>query len=164
METLDSAFRATIARWWNGHKQHIHSWRNCQKFLRLRFVDQPREVQSRFNGKTNPQVHLEQCYEAWRCVPREEWIHRFIHTLEPIAKNWYAEVELRHGTVSWVTLADSFVLTFYVDDIFPTLDAAIRLIHTKVFDDKEIAEYQPDWKEQEANASECYNLTITSSQ
>ena len=33
------------------------------------------------------------------------------------------------------------------------MDAAIRLIHTKV-------EYQPDWKEQEANAVECYNLTI----
>ena len=25
---------------------------------------------------------------------------------------------------------------------------------------KEIAEYQPDWKEQEANAIECYNLAI----
>ena len=40
------------------------------------------------------------------------------------------------------------------------MDATIRLIHTKVFDDKEIAEYQPDWKEQEANAVECYNLAI----
>ena len=40
------------------------------------------------------------------------------------------------------------------------MDVAIRLIHTKVFDDKEIAEYQPDWKEQEANAVECYNLAI----
>ena len=40
------------------------------------------------------------------------------------------------------------------------MDAAVRLIHTKVFDDKEIAEYQLDWKEQEANAVECYNLAI----
>ena len=41
------------------------------------------------------------------------------------------------------------------------MDVAIRLIHTKVFDDKaEIAKYQPDWKEQEANAVECYNLAI----
>ena len=40
------------------------------------------------------------------------------------------------------------------------MDAAIRLIHTKVFDDNEIAQYQPDWKEQEANAVECYNLAI----
>ena len=112
----------------------------------------PQEVRSTFNGMTNPQGHLEQCYEAWKHVPREEWVHRFVHTLEPIAKNWYAEVELRHGTISWDSLVDSFVLTFSINEVCPTLDVAVRLIHTKVFDDQEIAEYQPDWKEQEANA------------
>ena len=83
-----------------------------------------------------------------------------MHTLEPIAKNWYVEVELHHGTVSWDSLVDSFVLTFSINEVCPALDTAIRLIHNKVFDDKEITEYQPDWKEQEANAVECYNLTI----
>ena len=87
METLDSVFRVVAARWWNGHKKYIHSWRACQKFLRLRFMDQPREVRIRFNGKTNPQEHLEQCYEAWKHVPHEEWVHRFVHTLEPIENN-----------------------------------------------------------------------------
>ena len=103
---------------------------------------------------------MEQCYEAWKNVPCEEWVHRFVHTLEPIAKNWYAEVELCHGTVSWDSIVDIFVLTFSINEVCPALDAAIRLIHTKVFDDKEIAEYQPDWKEQEANEVECYNLAI----
>ena len=37
---------------------------------------------------------------------------------------------------------------------------AVRMIHTKVFDGKETAEYQPDWKDQEANAVEFYNLAI----
>ena len=69
-------------------------------------------------------------------------------------------MELRHGTVSWDSLVDSFVLTFAINEACPALDAAIRLNHTKVFDDKEIAEHQPDWKEQEANAVECYNFTI----
>ena len=41
METLDSAFRAATARWWNGHKKYIPSWGACQKFLHLRFMDQP---------------------------------------------------------------------------------------------------------------------------
>ena len=54
METLDSTFRATAARWWNGHKKYIHSWEACQKSLYLRFRDQPQEVRSRFNGKTSP--------------------------------------------------------------------------------------------------------------
>ncbi len=160
METLNSAFRGTVARWWNGHKKNIHSWADCQKFLRLRFTAPPQEFRSRFNGQTSPQLHLEQCYEAWTKVSQEEWVHRFIHTLEHVAKNWYAEVELRHGTVSWHSLADSFFLTFSINDVCPALDKAIRLIHSKVFDDKEVAEYQPDWKEQEANVVECYNLAI----
>ncbi len=151
METLDSTFRAIAARWWNGHKKHIHSWGDYQKFLCLRFMDQHQEIQSRFNGKSSPQI---QCYEAWRQVPHQEWVYRFVQTLEPVAKNWYVEVELHHGTVSWVSLADSFVLTFSINNVCPTLDKAIMLIHSKVFDDKEIAEYQPDWKEQEANAVE----------
>ena len=114
-------------------------------------MDQPQEVRSRFNGKTSPQEHLEQCYEACKHVPCEEWVHRFVHTLKSVSKSWYAEVELiHHGTVSWVGLIDSFVLTFSINEVFPALDAAIRLIHTKVFDDKEITEYQLDWKEQEA--------------
>ena len=75
-------------------------------------------------------------------------------------KELVCEVELRHGTVSWDTLVDSFMLTFSINEVFPALDAAVRLIHTKVFDDQEIVEYQPDCKAQEANAVECYNLLI----
>ena len=98
-------------------------------------MNRPQEVRSRFNGQTKPQMHLKQCYKAWEHVPHAEWVHRFVHTLDPIVKNWYAEVELRQGTVSWDTLVDSFVLTISINEVFPTLDASIRLIHTKVFDD-----------------------------
>ena len=66
METLDSVFRATATRWWNGHKKYIRSWETCQKSLHPRVMDQPQEVQSRFNGKTSPQEHLEQFYKAWK--------------------------------------------------------------------------------------------------
>ena len=55
METLDLAFRDTAAKWWNGHKKYIPSWEACQKLLRLRFMDQPQEVQSGIDGKTIPQ-------------------------------------------------------------------------------------------------------------
>ena len=77
-------------------------------------------------------------------MPQEEWVHRFVHTLEPLAKNWYAEAELRRDTVRWDCLVDSFVLTFSTNEVCPALDAAIRLIHTKVFDDQEVVEYRPD--------------------
>ena len=52
------------------------------------------------------------------------------------------------------------MLTFSINEDCPALDAAIRLIHTKVFDDQEIVEHQPDWKEQETNVVEFYNLAI----
>ena len=29
METLGSTLRAIATRWCNGHKQHIHSWKDC---------------------------------------------------------------------------------------------------------------------------------------
>ena len=103
---------------------------------------------------------MARCYEVWKYVPQEEWVHRFVHTLEPIARNWYAEAELRRETVSWDCLVDSFVLTFSTNEVCPALDVAIRLIHTKVFDDQEVEEYRPDWKTQEAHAVECYNIAI----
>ena len=58
METLDSAFRAPVARWWNSHKKSIISWEVCQKSLRMRFLDQPQEVINRFDRKINPREHL----------------------------------------------------------------------------------------------------------
>ena len=83
-----------------------------------------------------------------------------MHTLEPIARNWYAEAELRRDTVSWDCLVDSFVITFSTNEVFLALDASIRLIHAKLFDDQKLVEYWPDWKIQEAHAVECYNLEI----
>ena len=86
-------------------------------------MEQPQEVQSRFDGKTSPQEYLAQCYEAWQHLPQEVWVHSFVHTLEPIAKNWYAEAELHQDTVSWDPLVDSFVLTFSTNEVCPALDA-----------------------------------------
>ena len=83
-----------------------------------------------------------------------------MHTLEPIAKNWYAEAELRQDTVSWDCLVHSFMHTFSTNDVCPALDATIRIIHTKVFDDQEVVEHRPDWTAQEAHVVECYNFAI----
>ena len=44
------------------------------------------------------------------------------------------EAELRQDTVSWDRFVDSFVLTFSTNEFCPALDAAIRLVHTKVLE------------------------------
>ena len=160
MEALESAFRATAVRWWTSHKKQIPTWEVCQKLLRLRFSDQLATAHSKFDGKTCPQDHLSNCYEAWKYIPHDEWVHRFVHTLGPLAKNWYEEAELRRDTVSWDCLVHSFVNTFSTNDVCPALDAAIRVIHTKVFNDQEMTETHPDWATQEAFAVECYNFTV----
>ena len=100
MTSLELSLRVTAARWWKIHKPQIPSWEYCQRFLRLRFKDQLEEVRSKFDGKSSPQEHLAKCYEAWKYVPQDEWVHRFVHTLGPLAKNWYAEAEIRQDTVS----------------------------------------------------------------
>ena len=141
-EILDPASRATATRWWKSHKKYIPSWPACQKYLHLRIMDQPQGVRSR----NNPQEHVARCYDAWKRVPQEGWLHRVVHTLDPIAKNWYAAAELRRDTVSWVCTVDSFVLTFSTNMVCPALDVAIRLTHTKVFDDQEVVESRPDWQ------------------
>ena len=76
------------------------------------------------------------------------------------SKELVREAELRQDTIIWDCLVDSFMLTVSTNEVCPALDAAIRLIHTKVFDDQEVVEYRPDWKAQEAHAVECYNLAI----
>ena len=119
-------------------------------------MDQPQGVRSR----TNPQEHVARFYDTWKRVPQEEWLHRVVHTLDPISKNWYAAAELHRDTVSWVCTIDSFVLTFSTNMVCPTLDVSIRLTHTKVFDDQESVESRPDWQAQAAYAIEWYNLAI----
>ena len=86
MQTLETALGATAA-WWTDRKKSTPSWGAYQKFLRLRFVNQFQEVRSKFNGQNSPQDHLRQCYAAWENIPREEWVHKLMHTLEPIAQN-----------------------------------------------------------------------------
>ena len=34
---------------------------------------------------------------TWATIPREEWVHKFVHTGEPLAQTWYVEVALQHG-------------------------------------------------------------------
>ena len=80
METLDLALKAIAARWWTGHRKNTPSWKACQQFLRLK-------VQSGFAGKNSPHGHWAQYYAAWQHVPQKAWVHRFVHTLEPIAKH-----------------------------------------------------------------------------
>ena len=99
IEILDPAFRTKAAQWWNTYEAYPPSWVVCQKTLRLKVRDLRQDVRSWFVGKYSAHEHLEQYFEAWKHVPREEWVHWFVHTRAPVAENWYVKIELRHVTV-----------------------------------------------------------------
>ena len=86
MQTLATALGATAAGW-TDHKKSTPSRGASQKFLRLSFMNQVQEARSKFIGQNSPQEHLRQSYAAWDNIPREEWGHKLVHTLEPLEQN-----------------------------------------------------------------------------
>ena len=92
-------------------------------------------------------------------IPEDEWVHLFIHTLDTVPRNWYTETELRRGTITWPVMIDSFLLTFTFESEYPSIDQALKIIKTKMFDDCILPVYaQPDWAIQLEHALECYNF------
>jgi hypothetical protein len=91
---LDVALKATPARWWGAHKKTIKDWYQCKWLLCIRFgAEQRSNQQQKYNGKGAPAEHLDKCRELWKMTPPEQWNHHFIHTLEGIPANRYADQE-----------------------------------------------------------------------
>ena len=93
MHTLETALGATAVGRTDNNKT-TPSWAASQKFLRLSFITQVQAARRKFIGPNSPQTHLRHSYAAWDTIPREERVHKFVHTLEPLAQKWYMEVAL----------------------------------------------------------------------
>jgi len=75
-------------------------------------------------------------------------------TLDTIPKNWYVELELRHGTKDWAEMIRHFVATFNFEDDSSPIDTALQIIRGKVF-------IEPTTYEEELeHALACYNLAM----
>ena len=94
------ALRATPARWWAGHKENIVTSETCHKLLILSFGEDVEAINCKYDGLTDPRVHIESCAKAWKHQNVDEWVHLFVHTLDTSPRNWYTETELRKGTQS----------------------------------------------------------------
>lgn len=60
----------------------------------VRFGQVEIELVDKYDGQTNPSDHIQLYMVGWEEIPREEWVHGFIHTVETIPQNWYLEIEL----------------------------------------------------------------------
>jgi len=71
-------------------------------------------------------------------------------------------MKLRHGTVGWDILRESFLLNFSFEDGFESIDEALQEIKASIFRTlKEPVKWtQPDWSTQLHHVLECYNVTI----
>ena len=108
---MDLAVRATPARWWYAHKENIASWDDLKRLMAIRFSTDSEYVQHKYTGQSDPRSHIQTCEQNWSDIPEDEWVHRFIHTLDTVPRNWYTEAELRKGTTTWPLMIDSFLLT-----------------------------------------------------
>ena len=131
--------------------------------MAIRFFDNREYVQQKYTGETDPRIHIQTCEQNWSDIPQDEWVHRFIHTLDTVPRNWYTETELHRGTTTWSLMTDSFLLTFAFESEHPSVAQALDIIRTKIFEDRTISvPVQPEWTIQLEEALECYNFASES--
>lgn len=118
---LDMALRAKLARCWVAHKYSIQSWVQCQRMMQIRFGETREYGSGKYSGMNDPREQRNE-------LPREEWPHMFIHTLESIPNNWYTQLELQRETVSWEDLKANLINTFSPNEEDVMVDTTLQLI------------------------------------
>ena len=87
LQALDVALRATSARWWVAHKKNITTWETCHRLLIIRFGEDVGAMNYRYDGQTDPRVHIESCVKEQKHCSADEWVHLFVHTLDTSPRN-----------------------------------------------------------------------------
>ena len=54
MTTMDLAVKATPARWWHAHREHIASWDDLKRLMAIIFSNDKECVQQRYTGESDP--------------------------------------------------------------------------------------------------------------
>jgi hypothetical protein len=87
----------------------------------------------RYTGRSFPKDHVRRCEEAWSNVPQEQWVHKFINTLDTTPINWYLQAELHLITTYWKGMTQNFITTFLFEIRYPSVDQALQIVRQKVF-------------------------------
>jgi hypothetical protein len=75
------------------------------------------------------------CEEAWRNIPQQYWVQKFINTLYTTPIIWYLQAELHLVTVEWEGMNQNFVTTFLFESQYPTTDQVLQIVRHKVFEE-----------------------------
>lgn len=68
LRALDVALKATSARWWVTHKDHIENWSQLKTLITTQFSSTMVYEGIKYSGDTSPRDHVDMCNEAWRAV------------------------------------------------------------------------------------------------
>jgi hypothetical protein len=80
--------------------------------MQVRFGTKVEYIVEKYVGLSEPSYHVAQCGDIWSLIPKKEWMHRFIHTLETIPKICFSELEMNKETTYWDELTQRFKVTF----------------------------------------------------
>jgi hypothetical protein len=76
----------------------------------------------RYTGRSLPKDHVKRYEGAWSDIPREQWVHKFINTMDMTPINWYLQAKLRLITTDWEGMIQNFVTTFSFESEYPLVD------------------------------------------
>jgi hypothetical protein len=103
----------------------IRDWQQCRRLLQVRFRTKNEDTTHKYTGLSYLMEHATHCIVAWNKLPRQEWTHLFVHTLDIIPKNWYLELEMRRETADSEELTHNFKVTFSFEDNSPLIDTTL---------------------------------------
>jgi hypothetical protein len=99
--------------------------------------------------------------EAWSNVPQEQWVHKFINTLDTTPINWYLQAELCLITTDWKGMTQNFVTTFLFESQYPLVDQALQIVRQKVCEEASSLPLEQDedkWTAPLQKLQGCYNI------
>jgi hypothetical protein len=94
--------------------------------MQIRFGIEEKGIGQKCIGERDPASHVEQCRDLWSSVQEIKWMHKFIHKLDTIPKNWYLELEMRREMTQWEELIQRFRVTFTFKHESPSIDAMLQ--------------------------------------
>jgi hypothetical protein len=125
---MDKALKETLARWWGTHKKNITNWVQCRTLMIARFSEKIEGCEVRYTGQSCLKDHVRSCEEAWSNIPQEQWVHKFINTLNTTPINWYLQAELHLITTDWEGMTQNFVTTLLFKSQYPSVDQALQIV------------------------------------
>lgn len=69
----------------------MEAWEQVRRMLKLIFGQNPGYVDKQYTGIESPSMHIDICVVTWtdHGIPKKEWVHQFIYTLDIIPTNSY---------------------------------------------------------------------------